>query len=167
MQSIDHKGIILCWRLIGVLFVLLIFFTIGCFSRKVGHDYKPPRVFSATFPISPLTQIFEFHVSRSEYIRSFTESVGTTKLRVVEVARGSKESVRDVPLYRLFDVTADSPAAILGLASGDLLMSANDLVIPNGEIFKQYLNLLAGEKNAEIRFQRNGVEIIHKITFVS
>lgn len=88
------------------------------------------------------------------------------RVRLVPILQreGQKNSI---PEYRLFSITPDGPAGMVGLQNADILVAANDYVIYEPEKFKAYLNLLATEKDASIEIRREEQPVKLSIHFKS
>lgn len=142
------------------LFLALVGMLSSCATTKV----VVPKKISSVRGIIPGTDSLPVTIVKSKYSESLKNPKELERLRLVPIIASGSDS-ESLPEYRLFDIQAGSPPAILGLMNSDILVGANDFAIYDPLKFKQYLILLQNEKSAFIEIRRDGQPIIFRYQF--
>ncbi len=102
-------------------------------------------------------------VDKSEYKERLTNGTKNV-VRLVQVFR--KNTSPDIlNEYRFLDIKEGSVYELLKLENLDILVAADDYVVPSQETFWQYLNLIKDFKNASIEVRRDGKPMLMKYSF--
>lgn len=132
----------------------------GCASRQA----QAPRL-SEIRPPDPQRREVRVEVPRARLQQAARSGGGVESLRIVEVYRRNQEFMPLPPEYRLFNIERGSIADLLGLKNADVVVAANDYVIPNPNTFRQYLLLLPAERDAQIEVRRGRESILFRYEF--
>ena len=142
--------------------VIFIFLSIGCASKNVNRgaanidNVRPKPEFIKTI---------EMQINRKEYSNRLIHAGNLNVARLVDIY--SRETAGGyISEYRVFDIRKGSVLELLGLQNIDILVAANNYVVPNQEVFWQYLGLLQNERVASIEIRRNGQPLLFKYTFI-
>jgi type II secretory pathway component PulC len=109
-------------------------------------------------------ETIERAVMRRDFQAAVERSQGADRLRLVPVFR-RETAGGGIPEYRLFDVGANTPYALLGLQTADILVAANDYLIYEPEGFRRYVRLLGGESAVTLEVVRSGKPTLLRTTF--
>ena len=93
-------------------------------------------------------------INRQELAEALKKTQATQNIRLIELFGTSITT----PQYRVMDFDRNSVYAILGIRKGDILLAANNFIIPNASIFPEFVKLLPQERNASINLIRGGSE---------
>jgi len=136
--------------MLGIAVIGVLSMTSGCaLSSKHGA-----QKLSEVAPQDPTLVVQTIKVSR-EKLRAATERVAEIqRARIVEVYHRNQEYMAQPPEYRLFELPNSSAWEMLGLRNGDVILAANDYLIPEPAILREYVRLLPGEPKAFIDLRR-------------
>ncbi len=127
---------------------------------------KPGVRLSSVQPEPEDIKVVPSLIQRDTYAKSLEEKKLLYRLRTVPVYKRGSTMEGAIPEYRLFELAPESPYTLLGLKTGDILMSADDWVIYDPRRFVAYVELLAQLNQGEIRIKRNGQEMLFKYTLI-
>lgn len=152
-------------KLIGrVIYLLcLCLFAAGC-SRNRGFSPDPdsPRLRRP----SPLIEAVNLTISKKTYDSALRGSGSLNKIRLIQIYTRGNETAGVIPEYRMFDIQPGSVYSMLGLATGDVLVTANDYMVVNPSTFPTYVSLLRNEKSGQIEIRREGKPLLLRYTFI-
>jgi type II secretory pathway component PulC len=151
-------------RAVGILLVCLIVLVGvgGCSGTK-----RPSPVKITDYRAAPASrETVELSVSRREFVASVDRTKANDRLRLVPVFRRESGGRAALPEYRLFDVGRDSPYALIGLSTADILVAADDYLVYEPEGFRRYVKLLGNEKAVSVEVVRDGRPILLRTTFI-
>ena len=134
----------------------------GCSNKrwKGGSDgdgrKRPASVLAEVVPMEISMQVYKEHLNRGSDLN---------RARLIEIfsRNQTNETYQE---FRFFDIQKGSVYWLLGMRTGDVLLSANEFVVPNAQTFWQYLNLLQFEEQAQIEILRSGKPFLFKYQFV-
>jgi hypothetical protein len=129
----------------------------GCslFSDPFGSDGTK---ISTLRPKHPGTKTVALDLSRAEYEKAL-DSGSKNEIRLIQVF--SKEGgANAAPEYRFFGIKKGSVYDLMGLQSLDILVAASDYVVPGGDLFWQYLQLLRNHETGSVEIRRDGVPMV-------
>ncbi len=144
-----------------ILGVLL--FCAGC-SRSSNLGERNIERLRAAPPAN--LRVVELTINRAKLKTALEDTALVHRLRVVETFASSVEVQAAMPRYRVFGVESGSVYELLGLQNADLLVAANDRVLANLEVFKQYVQLLPAAEEAKIEIERGKEPIAMNYKFV-
>jgi len=145
-----------------VVFIVSLLSLFGCASLGGGKFSEGLKI-TQVRPSLPGTRVVEKVIEKEKFEKAL-DSGQKNEIRLVEVF--SRESSDSTPReYRFFGIEEDSVYTLLGLQSLDILIAANDYVVPGGAYFWQYLQLLRYEEEAKIEIRREGVPMVFEYTF--
>jgi hypothetical protein len=151
-------------RVVGFSLSLVLSFVVtGCsmFSDPYGADGTK---ISSLRPKHPGTKTIALELSRVEYEKTL-DSGSKNEIRLIEVFSKEK-GANSAPEYRFFGIEKGSVYDLIGLRSLDVLVAASDYVVPGGDLFWQYLQLLRNHQSGSIEIRRDGVPIVFNYSFV-
>ena len=147
---------------------LLCFGVSGCAGMRShrGLDVEGPSYSLEQLrrPVSPNASVQELSISKAELTRRLTASDAQNSVRVVEVYRRGSSMPNALPEYRLFDVSAHSAYALLGLQTADVLVAAEELAFSSPGKFAGYVSLLQTEPKGLLEVRRDGQPIVFHYT---
>ena len=143
--------------------MLVMVVSAGC---TVGPGGISGRKISELRPTEPHFLVMEQRVSKQDFLTALGRDPENSQLRIVEVYFGSGQVSPAYPNYRIFGVNPLSAHAVLGLRNGDVLVAANGYVVASPAVFRQYVQLLGREREAQIELIRHGNPTLLKVTFV-
>ena len=142
------------------LFSLLSLFLISCSSKKESSllPWEQGRAVKLTEirPANENASKIKIRISAKEYARALAEGGNKNTARLVEVYNNSKYDPTTPPEYRVFDVQRGGVWDLLHLATADVIVAAGGYVIPNQQIFFQYLNLMKDLGGGSLQVIRSG-----------
>ena len=146
----------------NIFIVLIIFLLLGCGTKNINRgasnidNVRPKPEFIKTIDMA---------ISRKEYTNRLISGGNLNIARLVDIY--SRETAGGyISEYRIFDIRKGSVLELLGLKNIDILVATNNYVVPNQEVFWQYLRLLQNEMVASIEIRRNGQPILFKYSFI-
>jgi len=134
----------------------------GCSGANRPSPVKIDELRQA--PVSRET--VELAVPRREFAAAVDRTKANDRLRLVPVFRRESGGRGMLPEYRLFDVGRDTPYALIGLATADILVAADEYLVYEPEGFRRYVKLLGNEKSVSIEVVRDGRPLLLKTTFI-
>ena len=132
---------------------LLVMTTVGCARRS----FRPITQLSSVRPPTFVEKVINKKVSAAVLRSACEQTAAVQALRMVAVYQQVLSGQPGLPEYRLFDVRKQSPYAVVGLETADVLLAANDYVLYEPEKFRTYVCLLAAEKTGWMNIRRGGV----------
>lgn len=101
---------------------------------------------------------------REEYQKMLEVEGSANDARLVQIFhRGEAEE--ELKEYRLLDVRPNSVYDLLKLRQADVLIAADGFVVPNPQVFWNYLRLIARFEVASIEIRRGGTPILLEYSF--
>ena len=150
-------------RNIFVLALILLFSgLIGCSGSSISEGVK----LSSIRTPDPNRKPIEMKISRAA-LRSAVADLGTlNRARLVEVFFREQEVGGSPPEYRMFDIAPGSAYDILGLKNADVLVAADDYIVPSAPVFRTYVSLLPTQRDGSIEIRRMGQSMLFHYNFV-
>ena len=142
------------WRTVAVIFLLGL--GIGCASQDLRGGVK----LSTLRAVDPSRQTIEISIPRAKLRTALADRESLTRTRIVEIYFRDQEYAAAPHQYRLFDIVPGGVFDLLQLRHADVLVAANDYVIPSPQSFRSYLLLLEREREASIEIRRGGQGIL-------
>lgn len=142
--------------------LLTLNFVVGCTPAIKREE----RMLSRLRPAPAGIETVELSLDRQALLRALERVSAVERLRLVEIFTSRPEAGPLFPEYRLFDVEPGSVYHLMGLRNADILIAANDRILVNPVVFKQYVRLLPNEKEAQVHIKRGGKEILLKYRIV-
>jgi len=138
---------------------------VGCLVGCVAHapQIKPIKLSEVRAPLASMVTV-EMRIPRSKYVSILEQGGDNNLARLVPVFRSGTDW-ENFPEYRLLDVKRGSVYELLGLRANDIIIAADDYVIPSPRKFWQYLLLLRGIKEASIEIRRADRPMLLKYVF--
>ena len=111
-------------------------------------------------PAKGITEI-TIEIPKDRYSQYLQRGESLNRVRLVPVySRGGSSGE-----FRIFDVKQGSVFDILGIENLDIVVAANGFVIPGGNVFWQYLVMMADMPDGSIEIRRNGIPFLLKYKF--
>lgn len=104
-------------------------------------------------------------VARELYVAALEREGSINEARLVEIFHRGVPN-EEIKEYRLLDVRPGSVYDLLGLRHNDVLVAADNYVIPTAPAFWGYLQLIAGFEKATIELRREGRPVLFTYKFV-
>ena len=144
-------------------FVMAVTMFSGCATLRDPSQQGDAVKISAIRPPYPGTKVVKRSFEKSDYEKAL-DSGSRNEIRLIQVF-AQDNSIKGPREFRFFDIREGSVYDFLGLKSLDILVAANDFVVPGAEFFWQYLQLLRYEDKASIEVRRDGVPMVFEYTF--
>lgn len=144
-----------------LLAVLVLFFLAACSSKNV--ETAEPRRVSQYRAVQPGVSVVDVEVNRPEYLKRLQLGAKLNKARLVEILSRENANIKQ---YRFLGVREGSVYELLGIKNYDVLIAANDYIIPDPETFWRYISLLSREQAAQIEVRRGEIPTLLNIKFV-
>ena len=125
----------------------------NCSSILQSKSSKPGVKYSSVYGPAKPSQTLTVSVTSEEFQESLGTGRGVLGARFVEVFRRGGGPLE----WRIFDVQAGDPYALIGIREGDVLVAASDWVIFDPQRFRTYVELLRTGFEASILVRRDGV----------
>lgn len=156
---IHKRGASVCQIVLCMVSLLAALGSQGCFSPVA----KSPKFIDDIRPIAPALRVISYTIQRRDLQDALTR-ISENPIRLVPVFQtvSSVESFE----YRVFDISRDSVYGLLGLENSDIVVAANRYLVKNPAQFPAFVQLLAGENEANIEIRRGGEARLHKYTFI-
>jgi len=142
--------------------VFLVSGSTGCSSNAVNQGKK----LSSVRTPDPSRKPIEMQVSRPALRKAIADSGSLNRARLVEVFFREQELGGSPPEYRIFDITPGSAYEILGLKNADVLVAAEDYIVPSAAVFRSYIGMLANQREGSIEIRRMGQPMLLHYTLV-
>ena len=134
----------------------------GC--SWTSSSAKAVRLSEVRPPLGSIT-VVDKQVSRAKYMAALEQGGDKNQARLVPVF-GQSSDWENFPEYRLLDMQRGSVYEVLGLQSLDIIVAANDFVIPSSQKFWQFLGLISRYQGATIEIRRNDRPMLMKYEFI-
>lgn len=147
-------------RLLAALAVLLMCGCSGAGSSAIQNQLGARQLSSVRAQL-PGTAVITRKISAGALKAALSRDPSGARLRAVEVFQGERVGAL-LPEYRLFGITNDSAYYLLGLRNADVVVAANDYVVPSSSYIHAYVALLPAEREAFIEIRREEQPIIFR-----
>lgn len=153
-------------RVVRCGFLLVAVLVLGGLVGCSGTKGPSPAKLSELRATPSSRETIERSVPRAAFVAAVDRVKGSDRLRLVPVFRREGAGRATTPEYRLFDVGRDSPYALLGLATADVLLAVDDYVVYQPEGFRSYVSLLGGSASVSLEVVRDGRPLLIRTVFV-
>lgn len=141
-----------------ILFIFGLLLLISSCSVIPGNQ-KPAKKISDFRLIPPVITEIDNSVKYKDYIKAINEKGEINQVRMIEIFRRG-QSKEAPPEYRLLEVDNKGVFYLLGLRERDVIIAADEFIIPNAPIFWEYIKLLEKTRNAKIEINRDGKSLL-------
>lgn len=134
-----------------VLLAVVFSFLTSCSTKTVSNARA--RKISEVRLIPPVIKDSATIVSMSAFLNAMNAKGEVNQVRMIEIFR--RGQAKDAPPeYRLLDVREKGVFHLLGLRERDVIVAADGFIVPNGQLFWEYVKLIEKTKKASIEIRR-------------
>jgi hypothetical protein len=144
--------------------LLLCLFLSLCSCAVNGSSIKPRRLSESRLVPVEYTTI-DISLNKDEFIQILKEGGDNNKVRLVRIYHRG-ESTDSPGKYRLLDVKDDGIFAYMQLKENDLILAADDYIIPKPIVFWEYIKLIPSVGKASVEVERGGNNLLLNYVFV-
>ena len=148
-----------------VLFLVVISFS-ACSTLNLGGSDGPEglKLSDVRPPLSDTKKV-AIDIPKQRFTRAIREGGDLNKVRLVEIFHRAGAG-SNIPEFRFMGIKSDSVYAMLGIRNLDVLVGANDFVVPGQQVFWRYLQVMPDVPQPNIEIRRDGVPIVFEYSFV-
>ncbi|NLF25129.1 MAG: hypothetical protein GX589_05655 [Deltaproteobacteria bacterium] len=141
--------------------IVLLAVSAGLSACAAGLAGNKAIKLSSVRPQNYAVKTVEMKIPQSKYLAVIEQGGEKNTARLVPVF-SSGADWENFPEYRLMDVKPGSVYELLGLRSLDVLIAADDYVVPSSQAFWQFLLLARQFKQFTVEVRRNEVPMLFK-----
>ena len=144
--------------------LLLLLFISLCSCAVKGSGIKPRRLSESRLVPVEYTTV-DIRLNKDEFTRILKEGGDNNKVRLVRIYHRG-ESTDSPGKYRILDVKEDGIFAYMQLKENDLILAADDYIIPKPIVFWEYIKLIPSVGKANVEIERAGNNMLLNYDFV-
>jgi len=147
---------------------LFLYFTLSlfCFSCStiLKRNNKIKKSEASLIPDAPGAKEKINIISKKKYFERISATANNYIRMVPVLMRDPRHAGHDY--YRFFDIQEDSIYSLIGLKNNDIVVSANNYVVPGQRVFWEYIKYLPKVTDPKIEIIRNSEPLILKYMLI-